>query len=97
MDITKLDALEAHGLAIVELRQPRFDSKRFGQLVERMIADGGTQDERTWRYAGQLYEKAGWTAKAIAAYTRCRECGNASVAGAIARMHAAMPAGGAHS
>ena len=59
MDINTLGPLDAHHLAIVALRQPRFDSKRFGQLVERMIAAGGTQDERTWRYAGQLYEKAG--------------------------------------
>ena len=91
MDITKLDALEAHDLAVVELRQPRFDNKRFGQLVERMIAEGGTQDERTWRYAGQLYEKAGWLDKALAAYTRCLACGNATAATAIARLQALLP------
>ena len=90
MDINEMSALYAYGLAKVELRLTRPNMKRFGQLVERLIVAGGTQDERTWRYAGQVYEKAGWLDKALAAYTRCLECGNATAAMAIARVQAAL-------
>ncbi len=90
MQISSLNALQAHDLAVVELRRSHPNMRYFGHLVERMTADGGN-DERTWRYAGQLYEQVGWYEKALGAYRRCRDLGNVSATAAIERVQARLP------